>query len=352
MTINKGLLALALLGVSGLASADAYLADMQVEIPAQKKAANLGYFVSRDISKIPKGEFGDKIRKGYELFVNTQQLNGNLVGNQLNCTSCHLDAGTKAYAAPMWAAYLAYPAFRKKNNHVNNFAERIQGCFNFSMNGKAPAIDSPELVAMSAYSYWLLMGGLLDMFGMQDTPVPEMSDSALQKGGNIDDFKLPGPLSDMVKLDKRGQMPGRAFALLEKTDQAPSPERGAKVYVEHCALCHGDEGQGAKMAEVTVLPPLWGPQSYNWGAGMHRVNTAATFIFENMPLGKAVQLTPQQAWDVAAYINSRERPQDPRFKGDIAATAKQYHEGDDGYYGKQIEGAILGSQAFPATTVK
>lgn len=352
MMIKKALLALTLLGGTGVAMADTYFADMQEEIPPQPKATNLGYFVPRDLSEIPKGAFGDKIRKGYELFVNTQQLNGRSVGNQLNCTNCHLDAGAKAYAAPMWAAYLAYPAFRKKNNHVNTFAERVQGCFNFSMNGKAPAIDSPELVAISAYSYWLLMGGLLDMFGMQKTAVPELSDTALQQGGNIDDFILPGPLSDKVKLDKRGQMPGRAFAKLDKTDQAPSPERGAKIYAEHCALCHAEDGQGITMADVTVLPPLWGAQSYNWGAGMHRVNTAATFIYENMPLGKAVQLKPQEAWDVAAYINSRERPQDPRFEGDVAATAKQYHADDDGFYGKEVEGEILGTKAFPATTVK
>lgn len=351
MPINKAWLFLLLAG-SGFASAESYMADMQDEIPAQQKAANLGYFQSRDLSKIPEGEFGDKVRKGYELFVNTQQLKGKYVGNQLNCTNCHLDAGSKAYAAPMWAAYLAYPAFRKKNNRVSNFAERIQGCFNFSMNGKAPAADSPELVAISAYSYWLLMGGLLDMFGMHDKAVPEMSDAALQQGGNADSFKLPGPLSDKVKLDGRGHMPGRAFAALEKPPHIPSLERGAKVYSEHCALCHGAEGQGTVMADVPVIPALWGPQSYNWGAGMHRVNTAATFIFENMPLGKAVQLNPQQAWDVAAYMNSRERPQDPRFIDDVATTAKQFHADDDGYYGKELDGNVIGSQAFPATTVE
>ncbi|WP_339486652.1 c-type cytochrome [Pseudomonas sp. EL_65y_Pfl2_R95] len=351
MPIKKAWLFLLLAG-SSISSADGIIADMQDEIPAQQKAANLGYFEPRDLSKIPEDAFGDKVRKGYELFVNTQQLSGKYVGNQLNCTNCHLDAGNKAYASPMWAAFLAYPEFRKKNNKISSFAERIQGCFSFSMNGKAPEIDSPELVAMSAYSYWLLMGGLLDMFGMQDKAVPEMSDKALQQGGNVDSFKLPGPLSDKVKLDARGHMPGRAFAALEKPSQAPSPERGAKVYSEHCALCHGAKGQGTVMADVPVIPALWGAQSFNWGAGMHRVNTAATFIFENMPLGKAVQLKPQQAWDVAAYMNSRERPQDPRFKDDVATTAKQFHADDDGYYGKEVDGNTLGSAAFPATTVK
>ncbi|MGB4074164.1 c-type cytochrome [Pseudomonas sp.] len=347
MKIDKVCLAL-LLCVAQLGHAEDYVPDMQEEISVQPKAADMHYFVPRDLTQIPQGSFGDKVRKGYELFVDTQQLKGRYVGNQLNCTNCHLDAGAKAYAAPMWAAYLAYPAFRKKDNRVNSFAERIQGCFNYSMNGKAPALDSPELVAMSAYSYWLLMGGLLDMFGMQDKPVPELSDKLLQQGGNDASFALPGPLNDRVKMAGRDKMPGRAFAALAKPAQEPSPERGEKVYAEYCSVCHGAQGEGRTMAGAPVLPPLWGAQSYNWGAGMHRVNTAATFIFENMPLGKGVQLNPQQAWDVAAFINSRERPQDPRYTGDLAGTAAKFHGDDEGYYGKTVDGVTLGSKAYPA----
>ncbi len=63
---------------------------------------------------------------------------------------------------------------------------------------------------------------------------------------------------------------------------------------------------------VIVFPPLWGSNSFNWGAGMHRVNTAAGFIKANMPLGKPNSLSDQEAWDVAAYINSFPRPADPR----------------------------------------
>lgn len=104
------------------------------------------------------------------------------------------------------------------------------------------------------------------------------------------------------------------------------------------------------MAGVPVIPPVWGAQSYNWGAGMHRVNTAAAFIYENMPLGKGIQLSEQQAWDVAAYINSHERPQDPRFTGDVLETAQKYHASDDGYYGKVLDGQLIGSKAYPAST--
>lgn len=347
--MNRTLLCLALAGCFALPAlaADVVSTAME-EITAQPKAKDAHYFTPRDLSRIPAGAFGDKVRRGYQLFVDTQQLKGRYVGNTLNCTNCHLDAGTKAYAAPMWAAYLAYPAFRKKDNRVNNFAERVQGCFNYSMNGKAPELGSPELVAISAYSYWLLMGGLLDMYGMQSKPVPELSDDELQRGGRDESFLLPGPLTGKVKMAGRERMPGRAFAALPEPPQPYSPQRGAQVFAQHCAICHGSQGEGRMMADVPVLPALWGPQSYNWGAGMHRVNTAATFIYENMPLGKGVQLDVQQAWDVAAYMNSRERPQDPRFNGDVASTAKNFHASDQGYYGKSVDGAVLGSQAFPA----
>ncbi|NUT78117.1 hypothetical protein HNO86_24045 [Pseudomonas sp. C1C7] len=90
---------------------------------------------------------------------------------------------------------------------------------------------------------------------------------------------------------------------------------------------------------------LWGDDSYNWGAGMHRINTAAQFIFENMPLGKSVQLEPQQAWDVAAWINSQQRPQDPRFNGNLASTATAFHHGEQCFYGQTVDGAVVGNSS-------
>jgi thiosulfate dehydrogenase len=102
-----------------------------------------------------------------------------------------------------------------------------------------------------------------------------------------------------------------------------------------------------------VFPALWGPNSYNWGAGMHKVNTAAAYIKWNMPLGisSSVQmyalLTDQEAWDVAAFMNSHERPQDPRFKGNFSRTASTFHSSKYDYYGKLKlpDGKLLGKDA-------
>ena len=74
----------------------------------------------------------------------------------------------------------------------------------------------------------------------------------------------------------------------------------------------GAQGAGLKEGRKYTFPPLWGRDSYNAGAGMHRVHTAAAFIKANMPLGQPNTLTDQEAWDVAAYINGKPRPPDPR----------------------------------------
>jgi thiosulfate dehydrogenase len=66
------------------------------------------------------------------------------------------------------------------------------------------------------------------------------------------------------------------------------------------------------------------------GAGLLEV--AAAYIKANMPLGNYLELTDQQAWDAAAFINSHERPQDPRFAGYLAETTEQFHGSEFDYH--------------------
>ncbi len=276
--------------------------DFQAELPQTPPDAN--QFSPPDESAIPDNQFGEMVRLGRDLFVHTQQLKGKYVGNGLNCVNCHLDAGRLANAAPLWAAYPMYPAYRKKNDKVNTMEERIQGCFRYSMNGKPPPAGSKELTAMVTYHYWLATGA---------------------------------PVGKALE--------GRGYPKLQKAAKEPDIDRGRKVYEANCAICHGEGGQGTSVAGKYVFPPLWGKNSFNWGAGMHRVNTAASFIKANMPLGKPNSLTDQEAWDVAAFVNSHERPQDPRFKGSVAATEKAFHQ-HQCYYGKTERDHVLGKQAF------
>ncbi len=222
---------------------------------------------------IPDTPLGSMIRFGRLVFVDTQRYARDYVGNGLNCVDCHLDDGRRANAAPLWAAYVAYPAFRSKDNLVNTFERRLEGCFRYSMNGRMPPADSAVIVGLVAYSFWLATGA----------PVG-------------------------------AQMAGRGYPVVATAPLAPSAARGAQDYATHCAACHGPDGAGLRAAGKYTFPPLWGKDSYNAGAGMHRVPTAAAFIKANMPLGAEGSLTDQQAWDLAAYMNSRPRPPDPRTK--------------------------------------
>lgn len=254
-------------------------------------------------SAIPSGPFGDVVRQGRELFVHTDTQAKAYVGNGLTCANCHLDAGRLANSAPLWGAYVMYPQYRSKNKHVNTFGQRMQGCFKFSMNGKAPPLDSKEMVALETYAKWMATGA----------PVG-------------------------VKLAGAGY-PKKGF----KPPQPPDYARGQSVFKNNCALCHGPDGQGQKVAGHYVFPPLWGPDSFNWGAGMHQMDNAAGFIKANMPLSRGGSLSDQDAWDVAMYMDAHERPQDPRFKGDLGETRKQYHDSPMSLYGTEVNGHLLGS---------
>ena len=98
-----------------------------------------------DIADTPMGEV---IRTGERIFLHTGVNAKAFVGNALNCVYCHLDAGRLADSAPMWGAYLLYPAYRNKTKHVDTFAERLRGCFTYSMNGKAPPMEFREGVEL------------------------------------------------------------------------------------------------------------------------------------------------------------------------------------------------------------
>jgi len=259
-------------------------------------------FAPPDDRMIPDSEMGAVIRAGEQIFLRTGLNAKAFVGNSLNCVNCHLDAGRLAGSAPMWGAYPLYPAYRSKTKHVDSFAERLRGCFTYSMNGKAPPHDHEVLVALEAYSYWMARGA---------------------------------PLGE--------KLPGSGYKKLAKSPQVPDFARGQAVFESKCALCHGADGQGQRSGDMQVFPPLWGPQSFNWGAGLHRIDNAAAFIKANMPLGQGGTLSDQEAWDVAIFMNSHERPQDPRFTGNVSDTRKKFNDSEFSLYGQTVNGKVLGT---------
>lgn len=216
---------------------------------------------------LPAGPMGEAVALGKRVLTHTPENAAAYTGNALNCTNCHLNEGRMPYSSPWVGVWGVFPEFRSRNARLNSMQDRINDCFERSMNGRALPSDSPEMLGILAYMQWLSRG-------------------------------VPTGVS--VK--------GRGFLRI-KSPQPPDAERGKQVYAQKCASCHGQEGEGLYgTAGETVYPPLWGPRSFNIGAGMARLNTAAAFVKANMPFGLGGTLTDQEAFDVAAYFTLQPRP--------------------------------------------
>ncbi len=227
------------------------------------------------IAALPDGK---EILYGKRLLNETARLLPTHVGDGLNCNSCHLAEGKLGAAGPYINAYNTYPTFKSRAGRKVSLTERINGCFQRSMNGVPLAPDSREMLAMKAYMKWLAQG------------VPTGDKVDVVNAGKID------------------------------TSLVPDPVRGKQIYGEQCASCHGDSGEGMKdQFGDYIFPPLWGNDSYNIGAGMARTYKAAAFIKYNMPLaagrnkplGQGGVLTDQDAVDVAQYFTHQPRPDFP-----------------------------------------
>ena len=236
-----------------------------------------GLWKAPDLSTVPAGEIGDEIRYGKELVAHTSEFlgpNGSvmMMSNGMNCQNCHLDAGTRSFGNNYSAVASTYPKFRARSGALETIEKRVNDCFERSLNGKALAEDSREMKAIVAYIKWL---GI-------DVP--------------------------------KGESPkGSGLVEVAFFNQAADPIKGKLLYQEKCTVCHGKNGEGISNADGSAwtYPPLWGKQSYNDGAGLYRLSRFAGYIKANMPLGATYnepQLTDEEAWHLAAYVNSLPRP--------------------------------------------
>ena len=276
--------------------------NAQRKLPSRMAAASLGAAVvmlaagtvrSADVPQVDLAEwsppniatlgddaFGKLVKYGFALTIDTANQIGptvadpakRLSGNNLTCQSCHLQAGTQPYAMPLTGVWGQFPQYRGREGEIGTLEERVNGCMERSMNGHALPLDGREMKAYLAYMKWLSTG---------------IPDGAKLVGAGTRNVKEPGRAADLG--------------------------HGAQVFEQNCAMCHGKDGQGQRTATGPgyQFPPLWGPDSYNNGAGMSRILTAAAFVRHNMPLGttfNAPVLSDADAYDVAGYINSRARP--------------------------------------------
>jgi thiosulfate dehydrogenase len=193
-------------------------------------------------------------------------------GNGMNCQNCHLEAGTRPWGNNYGGVYSTYPKFRERRGAVETICQRVNDCFQRSLNGRALDSTSQEMRAILAYLTWLGKGVV------------------------------------------RGQKPkGSGLPALQYLDRAADPARGESTYTKKCISCHGPSGEG-KPDSTGIgyqYPPLWGEHSFTTAAGLYRLSRMAGYIKANMPFGttwRMPALTDEEAWDLAAYINSRPRP--------------------------------------------
>ena len=214
-------------------------------------------------SEVRQPVLANSIRRGRALLRNTRDSLPRYVGSALQCVSCHPKDGTQANAMPWVGVYARYPQYRSRSGGTQIIEDRINDCFRRSLNGRALPVASRDMRDIVAYLAFLSNG----------YPV----------GASVDGQGIPAV--DSV---------------------AGDTTRAKPLFRSKCSACHGANGLG-----TDVAPPLWGPRSFNIGAGMARRWTAAAFIKELMPQNAPGTLTNQEANDLAALVTSRPRPDFP-----------------------------------------
>ncbi len=225
-----------------------------------------------------KGEQRKLVIYGEELIAHTSKYlgpNGSVahLTNGMNCQNCHLEAGTRPLGNNYSGVFSTYPKFRERSGRIESIYKRVSDCMERSLNGTPIDSNSYEFKAIYAYMQWL---------------------------------------GKDVKKDVKPYQSG--IKRLKFLERAADPAKGKLVYETQCRSCHGENGAGVKDANgiAWIYPPVWGNDSYNDGAGLFRLSNFAGYVKYNMPFGKSdvnsQALSDEEAWDVAAFVNSQPRP--------------------------------------------
>jgi thiosulfate dehydrogenase len=206
------------------------------------------------------GKLGEAVMLGYRLITETKKYASDYVGNNLTCSNCHFQGGRDPNGLPLVGVAAKYPRYMEREGYSTDLVERTNGCFERSMNGKPLPVDSREMQAILAYYQWISKG------------IPIYAEI---------------PWLGLPPLD---------------SDHQPNRAAGRDLYPPVCARCHGQDGEGTPAG-----PAVWGDGSFNDGAGMAKLSTAARFIHAYMPRDNPT-LTAPQALDLAAYLTAQPRP--------------------------------------------
>lgn len=244
---------------------------------SNSKADSSAFWQAANINSITDAKQKELLLYGKELIVHTAQYLGPKgsvlqITNGMNCQNCHLEAGTKIWGNNYGAVFATYPKYRARSGKVEDIYKRINDCIERSLNGTSLSLESKEMQAIKAY---------IEFIGN------DVKKGSKPKGTGI--FDLP-----FLK-------------------RAIDPIKGKALFIAKCVSCHQANGEGVVNATQNeyTYPPLWGAHSYNIGAGLYRMSRLAGYIKYNMPQGanfEKPQLTDEEAWDIAAFVNTQPRP--------------------------------------------
>jgi thiosulfate dehydrogenase len=234
-----------------------------------------------ELKGLPEGQAGELVRYGMELLANTAEWIGprgklkpfaRKARSRMACRNCHLDVGQRPFGNSWLDTQGLYPQYRSREGEVQTLAERVNACIQHPLQGPALPENGREMKAILSYYKWIARG-------------------------------RPNLETD----------PDTRLFKLAYLSRAADPQKGAEIFKVRCAHCHGESGQGKLRADETayVFPPLWGKESFMIGSSMSRTSLLARFIKANMPLGAIADrplLSDEDAWDVAAFVNSQPHP--------------------------------------------
>ncbi|MBK9254030.1 MAG: c-type cytochrome [Saprospiraceae bacterium] len=243
----------------------------------QKTSVKSDFWIAPDVESVNNLQNADLIKYGKELIAHTAKYlgpNGTVeaISNGMNCQNCHLDGGTRVFGNNYGSVASTYPKLRARSGQFEDIYKRVNDCFERSLNGKALDTFSNEMQAIKAYITFL--------------------------GSNV---------------AKNETAKGSGLKDLTFLERAADPIAGQKHYLAKCEVCHKTNGEGILNPDGKeyLYPPLWGKNSYNDAAGLYRISNFAKYIKYNMPLGATYenpQLSDDEAWDIAAFVNSQPRP--------------------------------------------
>jgi thiosulfate dehydrogenase len=219
-----------------------------------------------------------EIRWGFKIFTNTPVEVPQFTPGKMSCNNCHLNAGQREKSLPLVGVVGMFPEYNRRSGRLFTLNDRIVDCFLRSQNATGadtaptdlPSLTSKEVLAVAAYLTWLSNGY-------------EIGKNPPWRGQNV--------------------IPASSLVPIAKLD----PAKGEEIFLDRCTTCHGRDGQGVFVGDKRP-GPLWGPDSWNDGAGAARIYTLAGIIRYAMPYLNPGSLTDEESLQLAAFINSKPRP--------------------------------------------